>query len=181
MGWLSCLLVFPGHLAQVTRHTLVRRPLALTSEASSRRGPQYTPLLAAAKAVSAACVLPEFVGPTCATTVLSRARAAGYQLAGEVRSSRCAASLVLAPAWLAIRAAASAAGDRSARAPVADACSACSPVQQHQQQTCQHEAALYNITLLSVPSSQRRSIYCKMLSIPVARLRHALARMSPAG
>lgn len=123
------MLMYHGHLAHITRRTVVRWPVARTSEASSRRGPQYTPLLAAAKAVSAACVLPEFVGPTCATTVLSRARAAGYQLAGEVRSSRCAASLVLAPPWLAIRAAASAAGDRSARAPpVADVCSACSPV-----------------------------------------------------
>ena len=60
-GTIGALLAF--HCKPPGAHTLFGRSL-LTSEASSRRGPQYTPLLAAAKALSAACVLPEFVGPT---------------------------------------------------------------------------------------------------------------------
>ena len=38
----------------------------------------------------AACVLPELVGPRCATTRRLIWRAAGYQDAGQVRSVRCA-------------------------------------------------------------------------------------------
>lgn len=48
-------------------------------------------MAAALSSDSAACVLPELVGPTCATTLRRIIRAAGYQDAGEVRSVRWAA------------------------------------------------------------------------------------------
>eukprot|EP00959_Pyramimonas_sp_CCMP1952_P148031 3097729-Pyramimonas_sp.AAC.1 len=48
-----------------------------TSQASSRSGPQYTPLLAPFSLSSAVCVLPLFVGPTWRITLLRRERACG--------------------------------------------------------------------------------------------------------
>ena len=47
--------------------------------ANIRRGPAYTPAPCAASSSSAACVLPEFVGPRCATT-----RSGGSSRAGSV-------------------------------------------------------------------------------------------------
>lgn len=50
---------------------------------------------AALRACSAACVLPELVGPMCATILRRIMRAAGYHEAGAVRSVRYSVLLTL--------------------------------------------------------------------------------------
>ena len=50
---------------------------------------------AALRACSAACVLPELVGPMCATILRRIMRAAGYHEAGAVKSVRYSVLLTL--------------------------------------------------------------------------------------